>query len=178
MRLRPHLSLICRPSTLAALIFLALLAPARLAAQSDTAPNTAAASPSQEPAEAKSVRAESPLDALQLARRSIEKYFEQATNVVCLESVTHSILNKDGKSIYKEESSFEDQLQSPGQTGALHLVESRTTRKASFRDPGRTLLITTGFSSMLLIVHPDYEPSYTFENSGELSASSVRLRLD
>jgi len=45
----------------------------------------------------------------------------------------------------------------------LKLAESREARKAAFRDPYKTLLITNGFASMLLVLHPNYEASYVFE---------------
>ena len=143
------------------LILLVLLTPTRFMAQSG-----GSAEPLARGTDSAPLKSDQPFAALELARRSIEKYFEQATNVVCLESVTQSILDKNGKGIYREESSFEYQLQS-AQSGTLHLVESRVARKASFRDPARTLLITNGFTSLLLIAHPDYEPSYSFESAGE-----------
>jgi hypothetical protein len=107
------------------------------------------------------------LDALLLARKSVEKFFEQSSNVVCTESVSQLTIGKNGKPEYREESRFVYQLQASTTTGSLKLAESRETRKAAFRDAGRTLLITNGFASMLLIVHPEYETSYIFERAGE-----------
>jgi hypothetical protein len=107
------------------------------------------------------------MDALLLARKSVEKFFEQSSNVVCTESVSQLTIGKNGKSEYREESRFLYQLQASTTTGSLKLAESRETRKAAFRDAGRTLLITNGFASMLLIVHPEYETSYIFERAGE-----------
>jgi hypothetical protein len=105
--------------------------------------------------------------ALLRARKTVEKYFEQAANVVCTENVTQAMVGKNGKANYREESVFDYQLQANTNSGSLKLVESRDTRKAAFRDSARTLLITNGFTSMLLIIHPDYEASYTFEPAGE-----------
>jgi len=112
---------------------------------------------------------------LALARRSVEKYFETAANLVCTESVTQAIVGKNGKPAYREESVFEYQLQANTDSGSLKLVESRDTRKASFRDAARTLLITNGFASMLLIVHSDYENSYTFEFDGNETTDGATL---
>jgi hypothetical protein len=108
-------------------------------------------------------------DALLLARKSVEKFFEQSSNVVCTESVSQLTIGKNGKPDYREESRFVYQLQASTNSGSLKLNESRETRKAAFRDAARTLLITNGFASMLLIVHPSYEASYTFEPAGEES---------
>lgn len=114
-----------------------------------------------------------PMEALSRARATVEKFFEQATNVVCMENVTQAVVGKNGKANYREESVFDYQLQANTNSGALKLVESRDTRKAAFRDSARTLLITNGFTSMLLIIHPSYENSYTFEPAGEETVDGV-----
>jgi hypothetical protein len=115
------------------------------------------------------------MDALLRARKTVEKYFEQAANVVCTENVTQAMVGKNGKANYREESVFDYQLQANTNSGSLRLVESRDTRKAAFRDSARTLLITNGFTSMLLIIHPNYEASYTFEPAGEETVDGVTL---
>ena len=107
------------------------------------------------------------------ARKTVEKFFEQSANVVCTENVTQAVIGKNGKANYREDSVFDYQLQANSNSGALKLAESRETRKAAFRDSARTLLITNGFSSMLLIIHPSYEASYTFEPAGEESVDGV-----
>lgn len=106
-------------------------------------------------------------DTLIRSRRLIDKFFEQAANVVCDEDVAQTLIGKNGKPMYREESVFDYQLQASNHSGSLKLVESRDARKAAFRDPNKTLLITNGFASMLLILHQDYEPSYTFQPVGE-----------
>ena len=113
------------------------------------------------------------MEALQRARLSVDKFFEQSTNVVCTENVSQAVLGKNGKVSYREDSVFDYQLQSTDNGGALKLVESRDTRKAAFRDSSRTLLITNGFTGMLLILHPRYESSYTFEPAGQESVDGV-----
>jgi hypothetical protein len=112
-------------------------------------------------------------EALLRARKTVEKYFEQAANVVCTENVTQAMVGKNGKANYREESVFDYQLQANTNSGSLKLVESRDTRKAAFRDSARTLLITNGFTSMLLIIHPNYEASYTFEPAGQETVDGV-----
>ncbi len=106
-------------------------------------------------------------DTLLRSRHLIDKFFEQAANVVCDEDVAQTLVGKNGKPMYREESVFDYQLQASDRSGSLRLVESRDARKAAFRDPNKTLLITNGFASMLLILHQDYEPSYTFQPVGE-----------
>lgn len=113
------------------------------------------------------------MDALVRARTLVDKYFEQAANVVCTENVTQATIGKNGKADYREDSVFDYQMQARTNSGSLKLVESRDTRKAAFRDSARSLLITNGFTSMLLILHPMYETSYTFEPGGEETADGV-----
>jgi hypothetical protein len=101
-------------------------------------------------------------DTILHARKLIDKFFEQTSNVVCNEDVAQTLVGKTGKPMYREESVFEYQLLANTRSGSLKLVESRDAHKAAFRDPTKTLLITNGFASMLLVLHQNYEPSYVF----------------
>jgi hypothetical protein len=101
------------------------------------------------------------------SRKLIDNFFEQTSNVVCTENVSQMVLGKNNKPVYKEESVFEYQLQSSSRTGSLRLTETRDPLKVAFRDPNRTLLITNGFASLLLILHQKYESSYVFEPASE-----------
>ena len=101
------------------------------------------------------------------ARKLIDNFFDQTSNVVCTENVSQAIVGKNNKPMYREESAFEYQLQSSSRSGSLKLAESREARKAAFRDPNKTLLITNGFASMLLVLHPNFEASYVFESLDE-----------
>jgi hypothetical protein len=109
------------------------------------------------------------------ARALIDKFFEQTSNVVCNEDVAQTLVGKNGKPMYREESVFEYQLLANNRGGSLRLVESRETRKAAYRDPARTLLITNGFASMLLVLHQSYEASYVFTPVAEETADGRSL---
>jgi hypothetical protein len=109
------------------------------------------------------------------ARKSVGDFFEQSANVVCTESITQVIVGKNDKPAYREESKYDYQLQASTISGSLKLQESRDVRKQAFRDASRTLLITKGFASLLLIVHPQYESSYEFEPAGEENEGTVTL---
>jgi len=115
------------------------------------------------------------MQALQHARQNVEHFFQESANVVCAESISQTVLGHNGKPLYREESAYDYQLQARTESGSLKLVESRDSRKSAFRDPRRTLLITNGFTGMLLIVHPNYESSYTSEPAGEETSDGVRL---
>ncbi len=109
------------------------------------------------------------------SRKLIDKFFEQTSNVVCNEDVTQSIVGKNGKAMYREESVFEYQMQANNRSGSLRLVESRDARKEAFRDASKTLLITNGFASMLLVLHEEFESSYVFTPVSEEVADGRNL---
>jgi hypothetical protein len=133
-----------------------------LSAQTSASLDVSAASPAADP-----VFLARANDTLLHSRHLIDQFLQQAANVVCDEDVAQTLIGKNGKPMYREESVFDYQLQASDRNGSLKLVESRDARKAAFRDPSKTLLITNGFTSMLLILHQDYEPSYTFEPVGQ-----------
>ena len=109
----------------------------------------------------------SAMEPLLRARKTVGRFFEQSANVVCSESITQAIVGKNGSPSYREESKYNYQLQSALGAGSLKLVESRELRKQAFRDAGRTLLLTKGFASLLLIAHSQYETSYEFTPAGD-----------
>jgi hypothetical protein len=116
-----------------------------------------------------------PLVALDRARERMQTFFDQFSNVACTESLTQIVVGKKGNLSYRENSAYDYQFLASSDGDTVKVSESRNTRHPSFRDPGRTLLITSGFASILLVVHPMYEASYTFEPAGEESIQGVTL---
>jgi hypothetical protein len=121
--------------------------------------------------------ASSSLDALARARKHVQEYFEKFSDLSCKESVTQFVLNGSGHAIYRENSAFDYQFEATGASGTLKFNEVRESRSPAFRDPARTLLVTTGFASLLLVVHPMYEASYVFEPVGSETISGVSYAM-
>jgi hypothetical protein len=120
------------------------------------------------------------LETLAKARKSVERFFEQSANLTCTERVTQSILDYYGRSTYEEHSLFNYRFKADRGSKSLQFVESRERLQAPFRDPSRTLLITDGFGNMLLILHPAYQASYTFEADGDEvigGVTTIRFRF-
>jgi hypothetical protein len=113
------------------------------------------------------------IDSLARARKYVQDYFEKFSDLACKEAVTQIVLNDSGHAIYRENSSYDYQLISTSDAGDFKFTETRAPHNPAFRDPARTLLVTSGFSSLLLIVHPKYEASYTFEPAGNETISGV-----
>ena len=149
-----------------AVVTLLLFGPAAYPQAVPSDPPAPPAAPPEKPASPE-------MEAFERARSHIDKFFEQATNVVCTENVSQGVVAKNGKVDYREDSVFDYQLEANPNSGSLKLVESRDTRKAAFRDSSRTLLITNGFTAMLLIMHPSYESSYAFTPAGQESVDGV-----
>jgi hypothetical protein len=113
------------------------------------------------------------LDALARTRKHVQEYFERFSDLTCKESVTQLVLNESGRTIYRETSAYDYQLQTSEQNGTWKFNETRESRNPAFRDPARTLLVTTGFASLLLVAHPMYEASYVFEPDGSEAIGGV-----
>ena len=116
-------------------------------------------------------------EALVRARKHVQEYFDKFSDLTCKESVAQLVLNGSGHTIYRENSAFDYQFQTTTEGDAPKFIETRETRNPSFRDPARTLLVTTGFANLLLVVHPTYESSYTFEPAGSESIGGVSYAL-
>jgi hypothetical protein len=114
-----------------------------------------------------------PLDALVAARKYVQEYFEKFSDLSCRESLTQFILNQSGHTLYRENSAFDYQFQASSANGPFKFSETRQVLSPAFRDAGRTLLVTTGFASLLLIAHPMYEVSYAFAPAGEETIDGV-----
>jgi hypothetical protein len=118
-------------------------------------------------------------EALARARTSVERLFAHSADMICTESVNQTILDNEGRMAYQEHSMFNYRLQTDTGGKSLKFVESREKVEAAFRDPNRTVLITDGFGNLLLILHPEYQASYTFEAEGDDVAAGVNtLKLN
>ena len=128
----------------------------------------------QTPAEAAPAASVS-VEVLSRAREQVQKFFDRFSNVACTESLTQWLLGKNGKPFYRENSVYDYQFQVSTENGTLSFSEARDVRSPAFRDPGRSLLLTSGFASLLLVVHPMYEASYTFTPEGEERVGTASL---
>jgi hypothetical protein len=129
------------------------------------------------PGEIVAVDASPSLDALARARKHVQEYFDKFSDLTCKESVTQIVLNNSGHAIYRENSAYNYQFQSTSESGTLKFNETREVRNPAYRDPARTLLVTTGFASLLLVAHPMYEASYVFEPAGAETIDGVSYTM-
>jgi hypothetical protein len=109
--------------------------------------------------------------------KHVQEYFEKFSDLTCKETVTQIVLNNSGHAIYRENSAYDYQFEATSASGSLKFNETRESRNPAFRDPARTLLVTTGFASLLLVAHPMYEASYVFEPGGAETIDGISYAL-
>ncbi|MBI1740861.1 MAG: hypothetical protein HYR57_08290, partial [Candidatus Koribacter versatilis] len=82
--------------------------------------------------------------------------------VKCTERVLQAKLGKNGQVEQKEESVFDYLLMLQPGGGEIVLEESRFAVNAAGHKSSRPLMVTNGFSTMLLVFHPIYQASFEF----------------
>lgn len=99
---------------------------------------------------------------LDLTGSTVSKFLDQFSQVKCTEQVSQVKLGKSGKTEYKEDSTFDYLVLLQANGGELTLVESRLAERASRHKQNLPLLVTNGFSTLLLVFHPSYQASFQF----------------
>ena len=99
----------------------------------------------------------------------VGKSLTEYSDFTCKETVTQSKFGKNGKVEYKENSLFDYLVLFQSTSGEPIMVESRLAKEGSRKPRHIPLLLTNGFSTMLLIFHPYYAGDYQFTDLGEES---------
>ena len=99
--------------------------------------------------------------------RQMKDFLDQMSNVKCTERVQQLKLDKNGRSEYSENSSYDYLILLEGSADDFLLNESRLAdTKGQSKKPkdkkNPSLLITNGFSTLPLIFHPYYRSSFDF----------------
>jgi hypothetical protein len=99
------------------------------------------------------------------ASKQVAGYLDQISDVKCSEQVTQVKFDKHGHTIYSERSSFDYFVLLQGSGDDLLLNESRLadSRGGKRNKKNLPMLITNGFSMLMLIFHPYYRNSFDFE---------------
>lgn len=116
---------------------------------------------------ARTASAGSSLPLEQLLQRSdkfVQKFWQQFADVTCSEAVVQAKLGKNGKVMYQREELFDYLVFMDLQSDGIGVTESRQAKKAPGKAENVPLLVTNGFSTMLLIFHPYYQNSFEFES--------------
>lgn len=103
------------------------------------------------------------------------KFLQEFSSVKCSELVTQAKLGKSGKTEYLEEAAFDYLLLAQSNDGELSLVESRLATKAPRHTRNLPLLVTNGFSTLLLVFHPTYQAGFEFNELPDEVVDGHRL---
>ena len=100
------------------------------------------------------------------AQRRVVAYVGRLADLHCTESVLQEKLGDNGHAVASERAQYDYLTMIGGDRDGLQLNESRIEASASKRKP-LPMLVTNGFSTLMLIFHPYYRDSYRFEPGAE-----------
>ena len=104
---------------------------------------------------------ESGLNAADQAQRQVTAYLAKLADLHCTESVTQEKLAGNGHVEASEHAKYDYLIMIDGNGDEFQLNESRIESSAS-RHKSLPMLVTNGFSTVLLVFHPYYRDSFTF----------------
>jgi hypothetical protein len=111
-------------------------------------------------------------DAVDLAQKQVIAYIADLADVRCKETVVQEKFAENGHVLASEHSEFDYFIMMQGDGTDFQLMESRLLSLGGRPKP-LPMLVTNGFSTLLLIFHPYYRDSFEFEVGAE---ESVRGR--
>jgi hypothetical protein len=92
----------------------------------------------------------------------VADFVGQISDVECTELVSQTRLEKSGKVEYVQDSSFDYVVLAASEGGELTLAESRLAKQSARETRNLPLMVTNGFSTLLLIFHPYYRAGFEF----------------
>jgi hypothetical protein len=117
-----------------------------------------------------------PLQAiLDLAGSNVAAFLDAISDVNCTEHVIQEKIADNGKTIEKRESDFDYIVLLSNAGGELNLSESRVADSKKEEKEKSSLLVSNGFSMLLLVFHPYYSAAFqfSFEPGQDGSAGDV-----
>ena len=122
--------------------------------------------------------AESPADLLAHTRQQVTTLVDQFSEVKCTEQVTQEKFKRDGKTEFKEESTYDYLVILTNADGELTLDESRLPVHQAKAENKKnvSLLVSNGFATLFLVLHPYYEASFQFTDLGLESVNGRALQ--
>ena len=102
------------------------------------------------------------------ASSNVSAFLDTLSEVNCTERLTQEKIAPNGKTIEKRESAFDYLVLLSSTGGELNLVESRVAEDANKKSDDKSpLLVSNGFSMLLLVFHPYYSSSFQFTPAQE-----------
>lgn len=102
-------------------------------------------------------------DLLAHTAKSVERFWRQFSAVNCTELVTQEKIGKQGKAVYRRDSVFDYLILMNLNADDLSVEESRILQREAGKSTNLPLLMTSGFSTLLLVFHPYYQGSFEYQ---------------
>ncbi len=121
-------------------------------------------------------RAAAKTDLLELAAKSAEREIAALSSVACTETVVETKLNAKDKSEERRRQTFDYLVLVDTDDGDLAITESRVEQRGPKNSDAKPLLASTGFATMMLILHPYYQNSFEFSDLGTVEEGGRQWR--
>lgn len=109
-----------------------------------------------------------PLDEiLRQSGKVVERFWAQFPEVNCQEQVLQTKLDKNDKIVYEQESLYDYLVLVEMTAEEMGVTESRLLQKQDGKSKNMPMLVTDGFSMMVLVFHPYYQGSFEYEQLPE-----------
>ena len=99
--------------------------------------------------------------------KSVDAFLGRFGSVTCMEAVSQQKLKPNGKSEYREDSKYELLVMIRESDGELKIDETRQARAEGKHLNKQPLLVTNGFSTLLLVFHPHFQRAFHFRQLEE-----------
>jgi hypothetical protein len=103
---------------------------------------------------------------MDVAARAAEQAIVDLSSVACTETVVETKLNQKEKTEERRKRTFDYLVLLDTDDGDLSVTESRIEQGGAKKTEAKPLLTSTGFSTLLLILHPYYQNSFEFSDLG------------
>jgi hypothetical protein len=103
---------------------------------------------------------------LDLAARAAEREIADLSSVACTETVVETKLSQKEKTEERRRRTFDYLVLLDTDDGDLSVTESRIEQGGAKKSEAKPLLASTGFATLLLILHPYYQDSFEFSDLG------------
>jgi len=100
---------------------------------------------------------------LERAGQRVQQFWDELSSVACTENAIQEKFNEKGKLVLSSRSAYDYLMSLRWSGGELLIDESRLPiNDARKKPPEGALLATRGFATLMLVLHPEFQPSYLF----------------
>jgi len=113
---------------------------------------------------------------MDIAAKAAERQIAVLASVHCTETVVETKVNQKDKAEERLRRSFDYLVMTDTDDGDVAVTESRIEQGTSKKVEAKPLLASTGFATMMLILHPYYQNSFAFSDLGPVQQDGLTWR--